>query len=183
MISAHRRRGAPVTSNVRQHSSVGTIFAMKDPLFVRTLHPGDAPLMRELLSLFGRAFDDVETYSAHQPDDSYLEDLLRSETFIAIAALAGARTVGALAGYVLHKFEQARSEFYIYDLAVDEPHRRRGVATAMIEKLKEVAASRGIYVIFVQADLEDQPAIALYSTLGDREHVLHFDIAAGEGAA
>jgi aminoglycoside 3-N-acetyltransferase I len=34
-------------------------------------------------------------------------------------------------------------------------------------------------VIFVQADMgiEDQPAIALYSKLGKREEVLHFDIA------
>lgn len=156
---------------------------MNDPLFVRTLTPGDVPMMRELLSLFGRAFDDVKTYSEHQPDDSYLEKLLNSETFIAIVALSGARTVGGLAGYVLPKFEQARSEFYIYDLAVDEPHRRKGVATAMIENLKQIAASRGIYVIFVQADLEDRPAIALYTTLGKLEHVLHFDIAPRGSAA
>jgi aminoglycoside 3-N-acetyltransferase I len=32
-------------------------------------------------------------------------------------------------------------------------------------------------VIFVQADLQDEPAIALYSKLGSREDVLHFDIA------
>ena len=146
-------------------------------MFVRALIPGDAPLMRELLSLFGRAFDDVETYYAYQPDDGYLEELLNSETFIAIAAIAEAKAIGGLAGYVLRKFEQARSEFYIYDLAVDERHRRKGVATAMIEKLKAIAASRGIYVIFVQADLEDNAAIALYTALGNREDVLHFDIA------
>ena len=151
-------------------------LAMKHPLFVRTLTSGDVPLMRELLTLFGRAFDDVETYSAHQPDDDYLERLLESETFIANAALVGANTVGGLAGYVLPKFEQPRSEFYIYDLAVDAPYRRAGVATAMVEKLREVAASRGIYVIFVQADAGDDAAIALYATLGQREHVLHFDI-------
>jgi ribosomal protein S18 acetylase RimI-like enzyme len=149
---------------------------MKDALSVRTLIPGEAALMRELLSLFGRAFQDVATYSRHMPDDGYLEKLLESDTFIAIAAFAGASMAGGLAGYVLPKFEQARSEFYIYDLAVDEPHRRKGVATAMIEELKAVAASRGIYVIFVQADLQDKPAIALYTMLGNREHVLHFDI-------
>lgn len=139
--------------------------------------------MRELLSLFGRAFDDVETYSAYQPDDGYLENLLGSETFIAIAALAENTAIGGLAGYVLPKFEQARSEFYLYDLAVDEPHRRKGVAKAMIEKLKHIAAARGVYVIFVQADLHDEPAIALYTALGIREEVLHFDIAPRKSAA
>jgi aminoglycoside 3-N-acetyltransferase I len=35
---------------------------------------------------------------------------------------------------------------------------------------------RGSYVIFVQADLGDAAAIALYTKLGRREDVLHFDI-------
>ncbi len=32
-------------------------------------------------------------------------------------------------------------------------------------------------MVFVQADLDDDPAIALYTKLGVREDVLHFDIA------
>jgi len=39
-----------------------------------------------------------------------------------------------------------------------------------------VAADEGAYVMFVQADHGDDPAIALYSKLGRREDVLHFDI-------
>ena len=95
---------------------------------------------------------------------------------MAIVAQDAGRVVGGLAGYVLPKFEQARSEFYIYDLAVDAGHRRRGVAMAMIERLKRLAVTRGIYIIFVQADSGDDPAIALYTKLGVREYVLHFDI-------
>jgi aminoglycoside 3-N-acetyltransferase I len=34
-----------------------------------------------------------------------------------------------------------------------------------------------VYVIFVQADLEDGPAIALYESLGARTTAHHFDIA------
>lgn len=132
--------------------------------------------MRSLLDLFGACFDERETYSSRQPDDAYLAGLLGSDTFIALAALDGDRIVGGLAGYVLPKFEQARAEFYIYDLAVAESHRRRGIATALIDSLRRVAAERGIYVIFVQADYGDEPAIALYTKLGLREDVLHFDI-------
>lgn len=38
-------------------------------------------------------------------------------------------------------------------------------------------------MIYVQADtgIEDEPAIALYSKLGRREDVLHFDIAVHDG--
>jgi hypothetical protein len=42
--------------------------------------------------------------------------------------------------------------------------------------LKKIAVGRGAYVIFVQADLGDDPTIALYTKLGRREEVLHFDI-------
>ena len=49
-------------------------------------------------------------------------------------------------------------------------------ATALIERLRALAAERGIYVIFVQADHGDDAAIALYTKLGLREDVLHFDI-------
>ena len=76
----------------------------------------------------------------------------------------------------MRKFEQERCEIYIYDLAVAEAHRRRGIATALIGALQRIASVRGAHVIFVQADLEDEPAIRLYTKLGAREDVLHFDI-------
>ncbi len=148
-----------------------------ESLEVRVLGPDDVATVRAMLAMFGREFGDEHTYGSQQPDDRYLERLLDSDTFVAIVAMAGARVVGGLAGYVLPKFEQARSEFYIYDLAVEEAHRRRGVATSLIARLRKLAAARGIYVIFVQADLGDDPAIALYTKLGVREDVLHFDIA------
>lgn len=85
--------------------------------------------------------------------------------------------VGGLAAYVLHKFEQERSEIYIYDLAVAAMHRRRGIATALIDALRPIGRALGAWVIYVQADRGDDPAIALYDRLGVREEVLHFDIA------
>jgi aminoglycoside 3-N-acetyltransferase I len=156
---------------------------MKTDPEIRALDRNDIPLMRQMLDMFGTAFEDQPTYSTHQPDDTYLRDLLGSNGFLAIAALREGAVVGGLAGYVLPKFEQQRSEFYIYDLAVDERHRRQGIAEAMFHELRRIAAARGIYVIFVQADYGDDPAIALYTKLGVREEVLHFDIASVQGAS
>jgi aminoglycoside 3-N-acetyltransferase I len=142
----------------------------------RTLSGSDIRICRQMLGVFGAAFEDVDTYCAAQPDDTYLARLLSNENFVAIAAFDGDQVIGGLAGYLLPKFEQARSEFYIYDLAVIDTHRRMGVATALIDKLKVFVAGRGVYVIFVQADYGDEPAIALYTKLGIREDVMHFDI-------
>jgi aminoglycoside 3-N-acetyltransferase I len=145
---------------------------------LRHLSADDVTLMEALSTMFGEAFADTDTYTAHRPNAVYLGRLLGSDTFIALAAVQGDRVVGGLVAYELEKFEQERSEIYIYDLAVAAPHRRQGIATALIEELKTIAAERGAYVIFVQADtgIEDEPAIALYAKLGTREDVLHFDI-------
>ena len=152
---------------------------------VQRLGPADLELMHALLTMFGEAFGEPDTYSSARPSDDYLRRLLGSDHFIALAAIEEGAAIkegavlGGLAAYVLDKFEQERSEIYIYDLAVAGPHRRTGIASALIEALKPIAAERGAYVIFVQADPVDAPAVALYSKLGQREDVLHFDIAVG----
>lgn len=150
-------------------------------MHIRSLGPDDLGAMRELLAVFGTAFEDPERYTARQPGDAYLGRLLASDGFLAVAAFDGPRVVGGLTAYVLPKPEQEHGELYVYDLAVAESHRRRGIATATLEHLRSIARSRGAWVIFVQADRDDDPAIALYTKLGRREDVLHFDIApAGE---
>lgn len=152
-------------------------------LDIHLLTPSDLPMMEALLTTFGEAFNDLDTYTRKLPSADYLRGLLGSDTFIALAALKDGNVVGGMAAYELKKFEQERSEIYIYDLAVAAEHRREGIATALIEKLKVIAAARGAYVIFVQADtgVEDEPAIALYTRLGVREEVLHFDIPVESG--
>ena len=146
---------------------------------VQQLSAEDEPLLRELLSVFGEVFRDADTYGARPPAPAYLRRLLAGDSFIALVAREDARVIGGLAAYELRKFEQERSEIYIYDLAVAPSHRRQGVATALIRELQRIGSRRGAYVMFVQADPPDAPAIALYSTLGLREDVLHFDIPVG----
>ena len=113
--------------------------------------------LKDLLRVFGEAFEDVDSYQRAVPSDGYLRRLLAKEHFIALAAMDGNEVVGGLAAYQLDKFEQDRREIYIYDLAVAESHRRKGVATGLIDTLRGIAAERDVYVIFVQADVEDDP--------------------------
>lgn len=143
---------------------------------IRQLASGDVPLLRELNVLFGEAFHDSETYGAEPPSDAYLAGILGRDHIVALVALSRQKVVGGLVAYELDKFERVRRELYIYDLAVAATHRRQGIATALIELLREIAIERGSWVIYVQADYGDAPAIALYEKLGSREDVMHFDI-------
>ena len=144
---------------------------------IRRLGSTDIAAMRAVLRLYAEAFEDTASYLSTPPDDGYLTNLLARGDFIQLAAQSEGRLTGALSAYVLTKFEQARSEIYIYDLAVAPTHRRQGIAEAMIGHLRGIASEHGAWVIYVQADRGDWPAVALYTKLGTREDVLHFDIA------
>lgn len=143
---------------------------------IHRLHAGDVRLLRRLNAVFGEAFEDPGTYGSDPPSDDHLREVLAKEHVAALVAMSGEEVVGGLVAYELEKFEQARREYYIYDLAVLAAYRRTGIATALIDHLKDIASRRGAWVVYVQADRGDEPAIALYAKLGIREDVLHFDI-------
>jgi aminoglycoside 3-N-acetyltransferase I len=148
------------------------------------LSSNDVLLMRGLNALFADAFEDPSHYAASPPDDSYFQHQLAQPHVIALAVIVEENVVGGLVAYELPKLEQARSEIYIYDLAVADAYRRKGIATALITELQRIASQCGAWVVYVQADYGDEPAIALYTKLGVREDVMHFDISVpkkGEG--
>lgn len=136
----------------------------------------DIVFARMALDLFADVFGEQETYAGNPPNDAWLAELLGSPDFVFLVAREGEAMTGALAAYVLRKFEQPRKEIYIYDLAVAETRRREGIATALIGEVRHIARAIGAWVIYVQADYGDDPAVALYTKLGTREDVMHFDI-------
>jgi aminoglycoside 3-N-acetyltransferase I len=155
-------------------TQIAALSSVMDYTFEQLTASG-VDLLKDLLRVFGEAFEDVETYQGAVPSDDYLRSLLAMPHFIVVVARSDGKVVGGLAAYELQKFERDRREIYIYDLAVANEHRRKGVATGLIAELTRVAAERGAYVIYVQADRDDAPAIALYQGLGTREDVHHFD--------
>lgn len=144
-----------------------------------TLHrlsSSDIAAMRALNSLFAAAFDDHAAYQAKQPDETYLMQTLARPDVIVLTAMDEGVVLGGLVAYILPKLEQERSEIYIYDLAVGLASRRQGIARALLAEVQAIASEVGAWVVYVQADVDDPPAIALYTNAGTRENVLHFDL-------
>lgn len=137
----------------------------------------DLTLMRELNQLFGDVFEEPENYHDHLPDDDYLLSFLGNDNHIVLVAINDGVVVGGLVAYVLRKFEKKRSEVYVYDLAVVEDKRRKGIATKLFKKLEEVAKGYETWTIFVQADKGDDDALGFYRALHTQEEVAHhFDL-------
>ncbi len=76
-------------------------MANRPPVDVRCLRDGDISEFRDLLCLFGEAFDDLESYTARQPGDSYLSGLLSDEKIFVVTAFRAGKVIGGLVAYEL----------------------------------------------------------------------------------
>lgn len=77
---------------------------------------------------------------------------------------------GEPAGFVtaielLHP-DKKRPEMFIYELGVDERFRRRGAATALLARLKDLCVERGCREMFVLTDDENEAALRTYRKAG-----------------
>jgi ribosomal protein S18 acetylase RimI-like enzyme len=61
------------------------------------------------------------------------------------------------------------TEMFLYELAVGEKHRNRGVGRALVRALAELAAQRGCYGMWVLTDADNAPALAAYRAAGGGE--------------
>lgn len=61
------------------------------------------------------------------------------------------------------------TEMFLYELGVDEAHQRRGIGTALAQRLAEVAHENGCYDMWVLVDVDNAPALATYRRSGATE--------------
>ncbi|MBV7265880.1 GNAT family N-acetyltransferase [Erythrobacter ani] len=140
---------------------------------IRRLGDADAALLPQVNRLYGEAFGELDEYLGDPPTEAGSNELLSNDDAVLLVALDKARAIGALTAYVLPKFEQNRSELFIYDLAVAEEFRRRGIATRLIREAGNVARGRGVWMMFIQADAGDKAPLSLYRKLSVAEEVAH----------
>jgi aminoglycoside 3-N-acetyltransferase I len=98
--------------------------------------------------------------------DSYLHELLGSKDFWALAAFAGDDIVGGLTAHTLLMTRAESAEIFIFDVAVQASHRRKGVGRRLLTELRKQASEGGIHELFVAADNADEHALDFYRRLG-----------------
>jgi aminoglycoside 3-N-acetyltransferase I len=119
----------------------------------------------EACRLFQTIASVFEEDSKRLPPD-YVKSLLGSPSFWAIGAFAGNEVLGGLTAHTLPMTRSADREVFLYDIAVREEWRRRGIGRRLVEFLREAAAAETINVMFVPADNEDLHALDFYRALG-----------------
>jgi aminoglycoside 3-N-acetyltransferase I len=122
-----------------------------DGISVRLLEPGDEGVVRELATYDG-------------PGDP--EALLADPRTLLLVAFDGERPVGLVLAHELPRRHGDRAKLFVYEVDVAESHRRRGIASALLGRLADLARERGIRAGFVFADPGNGPANALYRSAG-----------------
>lgn len=114
----------------------------------------------------------------------YVARLLERSDFFLIAALEADTPIGGLTAHALPMTRSESSELFIYDLAVEAAHQRRGVGRLLVRTARALAAAQGIRVAFVPVDGEDHHAIRFYEAIGgEGAPVTIFTFESEDGAA
>jgi ribosomal protein S18 acetylase RimI-like enzyme len=94
-----------------------------------------------------------------------------SERFLAepghhlLLAYEDGKPVGMITG-VETTHPDKGTEMFLYELAVDEEHQRRGVGTALVTALADLAKAAGCYGMWVGTEPENAAALATYRGAG-----------------
>ncbi len=126
--------------------------------------------LKELVATFSLAFE-----SEYNTTDSYLSPMLENTSCIILGAVAEGRIVGGLVAFEMTPIHGTK-ELYIYDIAVHPEFQKRGLGKKLMEAIKEEARTQGVGAIFVEAESEDEGAVAFYRAIGGEEvAVNHFN--------
>ncbi len=133
----------------------------------------DLEEIRQLQKVFQNAFEgsDSKKHLALVQKENHVD----SDVCI-IGAISDSRVIGGLVAYELRLLNGTK-EMYLYDIAVLPEFQKKGIGTKLIDLLKEEGRRRGATTIFVEAEADDDTAVAFYRSLGEEElEVRHFNI-------
>jgi len=124
---------------------------------VRRLGPGDDEAVVAAAALFDQA-----------PNPEATRRFLADPTHhLLVAYDGGGRPVGFVSGIEVTHPDKG-TEMFLYELAVDEAVRRRGVGRTLVEALAARAREHDCYGMWVLADDDNQAARATYASAGGR---------------
>jgi ribosomal protein S18 acetylase RimI-like enzyme len=133
---------------------------MEQRIAIRRLNLEDLDAVNALEPLFDHA---VQPRAA--------AEVLRQEGHHLLVAYDQTQPVGFVSGVEMTHPDKG-TEMFLYELAVDERFRRRGIGRQLVEALVALAQRRGCYGMWVLADTDNVAAFRTYQSAGGGDGAL-----------
>ncbi|EWS91705.1 GNAT family N-acetyltransferase [Streptomyces filamentosus] len=99
------------------------------------------------------------------PREEWAARFLAAEGHVLLIAYVDGVPAGFVSGIeMLHP--DKGTEMCLYELAVDDPFRRRGIGGALTRALVDLARERGCYDVWVGVEPDNEAALATYRSAG-----------------
>ena len=128
---------------------------------IRRLRPGDEELVAAASHLFDGPADAEAT-----------RRFLADERHHLFVAYVDGRAAGFVSGVEMTHPDKG-TEMLLYELAVDGPYRNAGLGRTLVARLRDVAAERGCYGMWVLTDDDNGAALAAYTAAGGVRRGVH----------
>ena len=106
---------------------------------IERLRPGDA----------ARAEKVVRTFKSDSRAETALEAFLRNPANYLLVAEQEGEAIGFLLAYRLERADREASQMFVYEVEVAPAWRGRRLASALMEKIKDLARVEGMFEAFV----------------------------------
>ena len=133
---------------------------------IRRLRHGDEEAAVRVVEDLKFRMDEVVGVSV---DPAYMRGFLADDRHYFVVAYVGEEPVGFVFGYRLSRFDGKPPMVFVYEVAVVEQHRRRGIGRALIEEAKRLADGDGCRKMLVPTNRSNEAAMALYRSAGGEE--------------
>jgi len=128
---------------------------------IRVIPPGDGAA----IVAAGDLFDSL-------PEPDVAERFLATPGHHLLIAYEEGQPAGFVSGVELSHPDKG-TEMFLYELAVAESFQRRGIGTALVNALLEIARQRACYDMWVLTDADNEAALATYRTTGTSAESSH----------
>ena len=98
------------------------------------------------------------------------EGLLADPRTLMLVAFDEEQPVGFVLAHELPRRHGDRAKLFVYEVEVAEDHQRRGIASALLDRLADIARERGMRIGFVLTEPDNTAANALYASAGGTSH-------------